>query len=294
MNFRLVFLPLLAVLLLAACNKGEAPAADKPAAATADTVATVNGKPITRSEFDVYLANVSRQSGREVSEAEKDQILDQLIGMKLAEEAAEKEGLTKDPKVADDVAQARMNVIVDAQLKKYLETHKVVDEELRPEYDAQVAQLPREYHARHILVEDKPAADAITKQLQGGADFAKLAKQKSKDSSGKEGGDLGWFTLDTMVKPFADAVAALQPGQLTAEPVQSQFGWHVIKLEESRATAAPPFEDVKDRVRMMVQRKKLQGYLDELRKSAKIEKKTGAKTEPTAEPTPEPKADTAG
>ena len=111
-------------------------------------------------------------------------------------------------------------------------------QDLKPEYDAQVAQLPREYHARHILVEDKSRPTASRKQLKGGADFAKLAKQKSKDSSGKSGGDLGWFTLDTMVKPFSDAVAALQPGQLTAEPVQSQFGWHVIKLEESRATDA--------------------------------------------------------
>jgi peptidyl-prolyl cis-trans isomerase C len=133
--------------------------------------------------------------------------------------------------------------------------------------------MPREYHARHILVDDKASAEAITKELQGGADFAKLAEQKSKDPSGKSGGDLGWFTLDTMVKPFGDAVAALQPGQLTAAPVQTQFGWHVIKLEESRAPSAPAFDDVKDRVRAIVQRKKLQSYLDELRKGAKIEKK---------------------
>ena len=163
-------------------------------------------------------------------------------------------------------------MIVDAGLQKYLEEHPVTDAELKPEYDAQVAAMPREYHARHILVEDKAMADSITKDLKGGADFAKLAEQKSKDSSGKSGGDLGWFTLDTMVKPFADAVAALQPGQLTEQPVQSQFGWHVIKLEESRASAPPAFEEVKDRVKVIVQRKKLQTYLEDLRKNAKIEK----------------------
>jgi peptidyl-prolyl cis-trans isomerase C len=133
--------------------------------------------------------------------------------------------------------------------------------------------MPREYHARHILVDDQAKADKLTKDLKAGGDFAKLAEKNSKDPSGKQGGDLGWFTLDTMVKPFADAVSALQPGQTTEAPVQSQFGWHIIKLEESRATAAPPFEEVKDRVKVFVQRKKLQTYLDELRKNAKVEKK---------------------
>jgi peptidyl-prolyl cis-trans isomerase C len=133
--------------------------------------------------------------------------------------------------------------------------------------------MPREYHARHILVDDKAKADAITKELQAGGDFAKLAEKNSKDPSGKNGGDLGWFTLDTMVKPFSDAVSVLEPGQMTQLPVQSQFGWHVIKLEESRAGAAPSFDEVKDRVKMLVQRKKLQTYLEELRKNAKIEKK---------------------
>jgi peptidyl-prolyl cis-trans isomerase C len=262
----LVLLPTL--LLLAACGNAASPAAD-----AADVVATVNGKAIDKSEFDLYLQNVQQQSKREITDVERSQILDQFIAMKLAADAAEKAGVPKQPKVEDQLALARMNVIVDAGLQKYLEDHPVTDADLKPEYDAQVAQMPREYHARHILVEDKATADAVTKDLQGGADFAKTAEQKSKDPSAKSGGDLGWFTLDTMVKPFGDAVAALQPGQMTSAPVQSQFGWHVIKLEDSRAAAPPAFEEVKDRVKMIVQRKKLQSYLDELRKSAKIEKK---------------------
>jgi peptidyl-prolyl cis-trans isomerase C len=261
----LATLPLL--LFLGGCGN-----AASPAAAT-DAVATVNGKPIAKSEFDLYLQNVQQQAQRELTAEEKSQVLDQFISMKLAAEAAEKAGVAKQQKVEDQLALARMNVIVDAGLQKYLEDNPVSDAELKPEYDAQVAQMPREYHARHILVEDKATADAITKDLKGGADFAKLAEQKSKDSSAQSGGDLGWFTLDTMVKPFGDAVAKLQPGELTQEPVQSQFGWHVIKLEETRAPAAPAFEDVKDRVRSIVQRKKLQSYLEELRKAAKIEKK---------------------
>jgi peptidyl-prolyl cis-trans isomerase C len=280
-------LVLLAPLVLAACNKAGTPAA----AAPAERVATVNGKALPKSEFELYVANMSRQSGRDVNEEQKGQLLDQYISKQLAAEEAEKAGVDKDAKVRDQLALARLQVLVDAGLQKYLEAHPVQESELRPEYDAQVAALPREYHARHILVEDQAAAEAITKELKGGADFAKLAAKRSKDSSSKSGGDLGWFTLDTMVKPFADAVKTMQPGQLTEQPVQSQYGWHVIKLEESRATSAPPFDEVKDRVKMIVQRKKLQTHLEDLRKAAKVEKTAAVAAAPatTAESKPETK-----
>jgi len=265
-------LALLAPLVLAACNKAATPAPE----AAGERVATVNGKALPKSVFDLYVANMSRQSGREVTEEQKGQLLDQYVSMQLAAEEAEKAGIEKDQKVRDQLALARLQVLVDAGLQKYLEAHPVQESELRPEYDAQVAALPREYHARHILVDDQAAAVAITKELKGGADFAKIAAKRSKDSSSKSGGDLGWFTLDTMVKPFADAVKTMEPGQLTEQPVQSQYGWHVIKLEESRATSAPPFDEVKDRIKTFVQRKKLQAHLEELRKAAKIEKAAAA------------------
>jgi peptidyl-prolyl cis-trans isomerase C len=275
-----IVLALLAPLALAACNKAATPAPEAPA----ERVATVNGKALPKSEFELYVANMSRQSGREVTQEQKGQLLDQYISMQLAAEEAEKAGIEKDQKVRDQLALARVQVLVDAGLQKYLEGHPVQESELRPEYDAQVAALPREYHARHILVEDEAAAVAITKELKGGADFAKLAAKRSKDSSSKSGGDLGWFTLDTMVKPFADAVKTMQPGQLTEQPVQSQYGWHVIKLEETRATSAPPFDEVKDRVKMIVQRKKLQTHLEELRKAAKVEKTASAAAPAAAKP----------
>ena len=280
-------LVLLAPLVLAACNKAGTPAA----AAPAERVATVNGKALPKSEFELYVANMSRQSGRDVPEEQRSQLLDQYISMQLAAEEAEKAGVDKDAKVRDQLALARLQVLVDAGLQKYLEAHPVQESELRPEYDAQVAALPREYHARHILVEDQAAAEAITKELKGGADFAKLAAKRSKDSSSKSGGDLGWFTLDTMVKPFADAVKTMEPGQLTEQPVQSQYGWHVIKLEESRATSAPPFDEVKDRIKTFVQRKKLQAHLEELRKAAKIEKTAAAAAAPATAAKAEEKAE---
>lgn len=283
MTYRRLHTPTLALLaplvLLAACNKAAAPASEAPA----ERAATVNGKPLPKSEFDLYVANLKRQSDREITAEDHTKLLDQYISMQLAAEEAEKAGVDKDPKVRDQLALARLQVMVDAGLQKYLESHPVQESDLRPEYDAQVAALPREYHARHILVDDKTAAEAITKELKGGADFGKLAAKRSKDSSSKNGGDLGWFTLDTMVKPFADALRVMTPGQLTEQPVQSQYGWHVIKLEESRATSAPPFDEVKDRVKMIVQRKKLQTHLEELRKAAKVEA-TAVAAAPAAEP----------
>lgn len=285
LNRKTAALGLLAPLvLLAACNKAATPTP----AAPAEKVATVNGKALPQSEFELYVGNMSRQSGHEVTAEQKTELLDQYISMQLAADEAEKSGVDKDQKVRDQLALARVQVLVDAGLQKYLEAHPVQDSELRPEYDRQVAALPREYHARHILVDDQALAESITKELKGGADFAKLAAKRSKDSSGKSGGDLGWFTLDSMVKPFADAVRTMSPGELSAEPVHSQFGWHVIKLEESRATNAPPFDEVKDRVKMLVQREKLKKHLEELRKGAKIEKTAAAVPAPAAGATAKP------
>lgn len=269
MNRHLLLGLLLPLTLLVGCGKADTAAKN----AAGPAVAVVNGKTLTKSEFDLYVENVERQSKRQISEEEKTQLLDQFISMKLAAEVAEKDGVEKDGKVRDQLALARLNVLVDSGLQQWLEKNPVTDQELRPEYDAQVAQMPKEYHARHILVDDPAKAEALTKQLKAGGDFAKAAEKHSKDPSGKNGGDLGWFTLETMVKPFSDAVAALQPGQMTDAPVHSQFGWHVIKLEASRVASPPPFEEVKDRVKMLVQRKKLQNYLDDLRKNAQIEKK---------------------
>jgi peptidyl-prolyl cis-trans isomerase C len=255
--------------LLGACSKGSAPAKSVAADAVA---ATVNGQVITKSQFEEHLANAARTSGHEIAEASKGEALDQLITMKLAAAQGEKSGLTSQQKIEDQIELARLNVLAEAAFQKYLEEHPVTDAELRPEYDAQVAQM-REYRARHILVDDKAVAESVIKELKGGADFAKVAEKKSKDSSSTSGGDLGWFSLRSMVKPFSDAVAKLQPGQMTDEPVQTQYGWHVIKLEESRAQAVPPFEEVKNQVEVIVKGKRLQTYVEGLKKDAQIEKK---------------------
>jgi peptidyl-prolyl cis-trans isomerase C len=130
-----------------------------------------------------------------------------------------------------------------------------------------------EYHARHILVDSKEKAEAVIKKLKGGAKFEDVAKAESSDNSKNNGGDLGWFTLARMVKPFGDAVKGLKKGEITPEPVQTQFGWHVIQLEDTRDVTPPPFDQVKTQVTNGVIQKKLQAYVEDLKKNAKIEKK---------------------
>lgn len=267
-----------ATALLAACTKPAEDAskatadAKAPAATDAKTVATVNGKVISSAVLDTFVQAVTGKPTAEATEEQKTQLLDQLINMSLAADAAEKDGLAKEPDVQARLDLLRMQILAEAASQKYVKAHPVSESELKAEYDAQVGNMPKEYKARHILVETKEEAESIIAALAAGGDFAKLAAAKSKDGSSKSGGDLGWFSLQTMVKPFGDAVAALEKGQTTQTPVQTEFGFHVIQLEDVRSTEAPAFEDVKPQVEMFSQRKKLQAYLDELRKTAQIQK----------------------
>ena len=145
---------------------------------------------------------------------------------------------------------------------------------LKKEYQEQIKNAPKEeYKARHILVKTEDEAKEIIKSLKDGADFEKLAKEKSIGPSGPNGGDLGWFTATTMVPEFADAVAKLKKGDITDQPVKTQFGWHVIKLEDTRKVDPPSFDSMKDKLRSIVANKSIQNYLSELHKKAKIELK---------------------
>jgi peptidyl-prolyl cis-trans isomerase C len=260
-----------ALLILSACAKNNPPSASgKPA------VATVNGKPVDADAFDAYLAAVTRKPASEAPAEQRAQALDQFIAMQLAAELAVKNGMDKTADVASQLTLARMNVLSEAALKKYMDEHPSTDAEIKGEYDTQVAAMGRQYHARHILVESKVVADGIIEKLKGGADFAKLAEKESSDGSAKQGGDLGWFALSSMVPAFGKAVAQLDKGKYTLEPVQTQYGWHIIKLEDYRSPEPPAFDQVKEQVKGFVQRKKVQSYLEELRKGAKIDKPAAA------------------
>jgi len=262
--------------MLAACTKpaGDAPkAAAGTDAATTAAVATVNGKQLSADLFDTFVQAVMGGGTQEPpTDEQKGQMVDQLVTMTLAAQAAEKDGLQKDPKVAARLELLRTQILAEAASEKYVKANPVSEADLKAEYDTQIAAMPKEYKARHILVEKKETAESIIRDLQAGGDFAKLAAAESKDSSAKAGGDLGWFSPQTMVKPFADAVAALEKGKYTLVPVESEFGFHVIQLDDVRSAEAPAFDEVKPQVEMFVQRKKLQEYLDGLRAAAKIQK----------------------
>src|SRR6202795_4003962 len=209
-------------LLIAACGKGQQQAAapapsDKPAT---PPVAIVDGTPISREAYDDYLKGLLRgKPAADVTPEEKNQVLDQMINMQLISTQAEKDGLEKDPDVATRVALLRTQILADAAAQKYVKNNEPSDQELRAAYDA--ATDKTEYHASHILVPTKEKAVLLIKKLKGGAKFEDVAKVESTDNSKANGGDLGWFTLARMVKPFSDAVKTLKKGEVTSEPVQT-------------------------------------------------------------------------
>jgi len=261
---------------LAACTKpaeDAAKGAEGAAPAAASTVATVNGKKLSSDLYDTFVQAVTGGQMQEpLTDEQKSQMIDQLVNMTLAAQAAEKDGLQKDPKVAARIDLLRTQILAEAATDKYIKAHPVSEDEMKAEYDSQIASMPKEYKARHILVDKQETAESIIRELEAGGDFSKLAKAESKDSSAASGGDLGWFSPQTMVKPFADAVMALEKGKYTTTPVKSEFGYHVIILDDVREPDAPKFEDVKPQLEMFVQRKKLQEYLDGLRKAAQVQK----------------------
>lgn len=268
----------LAIAVLAACGKTQQPAApaaaDKSAPAPV-AVAIVNGTTISRAEYDIYVKGLLQGKQQELTPEQKNQVLDELISMQLLSAQAEKEGLDKDPDTAAQLEVLRIRVLADADSQKYLKGQEPTDAQLHAEYDTATASMDKiEYHARHILVSSKDQADQIIKKLKGGAKFEDLAKAQSLDTGSKaNGGDLGWFTTSHMVKPFGDAVKGLKKGEVTPQPVQTQYGWHVIQLEDTREAAPPPFDQVKAQLVNAVIRKKLQAYVEDLKKNAKIEKK---------------------
>lgn len=232
--------------------------------ATSDSVLViVNGNPITQSTYDRHVAARPNRD-RKV-------IIDELIKREVLLQDAIKHGLDKQPEVIAELATLRENLLVGVALKAASENISSSDEELHKFYNDHLKELSvTEYKARHILVSTEEEAKAIIGELDKGVDFEKLAKEKSKDNA-DEGGDLGWFNSTQMVKPFAEAVVALPKGKYSSQPVNTEFGWHVILHEDTRDTTAPPFEKVKDRIKMAVQRSKLQEYVQYLQRQAKVE-----------------------
>ncbi len=270
-----------AALLLAAAAIGLTACHPQSAAQssmdTSPAVATVNGVPIRRDFFDFYVKGIT--GGKKPSDLTPDQrerALDNLVRAQLVAQQAEKDGVTNEADTQHLLEISRLNVLQSVVADRYFKDREPTEQELHAEYEAQVAKLPHtEYHARHILVATEDNAKTLIGKLNNGANFADLAKSASIDPSKDNGGDLGWFTPSGMVKPFADAVVQLKPGEYTHEPVHTQYGWHVIKLEGTRDLAVPSFDSVRQRLVQIVKQNKFKAYEDTLIEKAKIEHAKG-------------------
>jgi peptidyl-prolyl cis-trans isomerase C len=269
MKYRYVALGTLSLALLAGCNK----AGDAKSTPAEETVATVNGKAISRNTFDYYAKGVDGKPSAELSAERRSELLDNLVRGELVAQQTEKEGVAREPETAAVLELTRLNVLQQVSAQRYLKDRKSTEQELRAEYETQIAALSKqEYHARHILVATEDFARKLIERLNKGEKFEALAAKESMDPSKTNGGDLGWFTPERMVKPFSDAVVGLKKGQVTQAPIQTQFGWHVIRLDETRDVTPPTFDSVRDRLQQMVDAKKFKSYTDELVKTAKVEK----------------------
>jgi peptidyl-prolyl cis-trans isomerase C len=260
------------LLLAAGCTKTDTAAAGASDAA-AKPVATVDGTAISQDVWNLYVkARHNGKAAEALTPEQRTESLDELIRMYVGAQEAGKQDLT----TGEDGARIELvhtSSMTELLFKKFTDGKEPTEEELKAEYDSRVAELPKvEFHARHILVDDEAKAKDLIAQIDKGASFEKLATENSKDGSATEGGDLGWFMATQMVKPFADALQQLEIGKYTATPVKSDFGWHIIKLEETRAAAPPPYESVKPQLGPMVQQKKFEAHLKELAKTAKIER----------------------
>lgn len=276
----------------AAPAKPPAPAAQP--ALKDPVVATVNGQPIRLSELEVAQQSLPQQYRNMPLQAVFPALLDRIIDSKLVVQEGKKSKVTEDPAFKKRMAFVEDQVLQDFWIQREI-ARQVTADKLQKRYEERLKQMPseEEVHARHILVSTEDEAKALIAEIKKGTAFDKLAKEKSTDkASGAEGGDLGWFKKSDMVKEFADAAFNLKKGELTETPVKTQFGYHVIKVEDRRKAPPPAFEEMADQLREEMAREAVTAQLDQLRSGAKIEKfaMDGSKPDPAPAPAKPPAA----
>jgi peptidyl-prolyl cis-trans isomerase C len=241
-------------------------------AQSADQVAKVNGKAIPQSRMD-FVMKMNAAQGQQDTPETRSRVRDMLINQELIVQEALKKGLDKTPDVATQIDLSRQQVLINAYVQDYLKTHAVSEDNMKKEYDQAKAQAgDKEYKARHILVKTEDEAKQVIAQLKKGANFEKLAAQKSEDTGSKDrGGDLDWAPPGRYVPAFGEALKKLKKGQTTDAPVQTQFGWHVIRLDDERAAKFPSFDETKSQIQQGMQRQAIDKAVSELRAKAKIE-----------------------
>lgn len=239
--------------------------------AMAQNLAVVNGKPVPSSRADTMIKQLTAQ-GQPDSPQLREMVKEELINREILMQEADKRGVTNSADVKNQVEIARQSIAIRALVQDFLKKNPVKDEEIKAEYDKLKAQAgDKEYRARHILVDKEDEAKAIIAKLKGGAKFEDLAKQSKDPGSAANGGDLDWASPAAYVKPFSDAMVGLKKGQFTETPVKSQFGYHVIRLDDVRDAKIPSLDEVKPQIAESLQQKKLQAFQEELRGKAKIQ-----------------------
>ena len=248
----------------------------KAAAASASAAATgrvvVNGVSIPQARMDAMNKELTAQGQPDTPERAQ-AVREELINREILAQAAAKRGLDKSPDVAAQMDMARQAVLVRALFESEVKANPISDAQLQQQYEQFKGQMgSNEYKVRHILVDKEDDAKAIIAELNKGGDFAKIAKEKSKDPGSKEnGGDLDWGPSARYVKPFADAVTTLQKGQTTANPVKTDFGYHVIRLDDVRPMKVPEFSEIKEQFKQRAQQAQIQRFVMDLRQKAKVE-----------------------
>jgi len=236
-------------------------------------IATIDGTNIYKTEFAGYVKTRANQSLDDLTPAVQDRLLEEYIQLELLSRTGKMKGLNKTNDYKIGVNNLSKNLLAQAVLEMDDANNPITDDMVMAEYNKQKPQLEQpSFKARHILLKTEDEAKAIIAQLDKGGDFVEIAKEKSTGPSGSNGGDLGWFTADRMVKPFSDATAALEVGKYSKTPVQTQFGFHVILKEEQKASEAPPLENLRPRLEQQIKQERVQAFLKNLKDTAKIEK----------------------
>lgn len=244
------------------------------APALAQNIAIVNGQAVPKARMEALAEQMAR-AGRPVTPDQETQLREEVIMREIFMQEAQKRGLDATPDFKTQMEFARQSLLVRELLVEYQKSHPVTDAEIEAEYakvKAAQAGSGKEYKAQHILVETEDQAKAIIASLKKGGKFEDIAKKSSKDpGSGANGGDLGWADPSGYVKEFGEALAKLKKGQTTDVPVKTQFGYHIIRLNDERTQEFPPLEQVKPQIGQQLQQQKMQQYQQELRAKAKVE-----------------------
>ena len=243
-----------------------------PVAALAQNAAIVNGKPVPKARMEM-LAQQLAAAGRPVTPEMQDQLREEVIAREIFMQEAQKQGLDGTDDYKNQLELARQAILIRQLFENYRKTNPVSDADAKAEYDKFVAaNSGKEYKARHILVETEDQAKKILADLKKGAKFEDIAKKQSKDpGSGANGGDLDWASPSSFVPEFSEAMVKLNKGEMTQVPVKSQFGYHIIRVDDIRQAQLPKFEEVKPQIVQQLQQQRLQKYQEELRAKAKVE-----------------------